>query len=345
MKKKSEKSKPIRISVVGVGHWGIGIIEEKIFSKNADHLAIESNFLTLKKSRTKLPVRVQIGKMITSNLAIGKKAAINKHRRSIKDEREDVFIFLSDLSCKMSVGSTKEILEKILKKKSKPATVLLITRVPFMFEGLQCQKKFALGVSQVKCLVNSILILPSQRLLGEINMTREFSFLGAFGMQNEVISQAAKSILDVLNSTKKKIDLDLIEILKKGGLGLIGSGSARGNTTVTELVYETISSPLLNDTPIEEAKYILIILTIGSKDKASSYDGLKKALISKKVFINARVLLRVIKDKKNNGLNVKIFGFGLALGMFEVLRINGYFDNYEIGITTFIEEDAMFSPL
>jgi cell division protein FtsZ len=82
-------------------------------------------------------------------------------------------------------------------------------------------------------------------------------------MANEVLGAAVRGISDlIVKPAFIKVDFaDVRTIMKEGGMALMGTGLASGNTRAVESAERAISHPLLEDISIKGARGILINIT------------------------------------------------------------------------------------
>jgi cell division protein FtsZ len=82
----------------------------------------------------------------------------------------------------------------------------------------------------------------------------------AFEKADNVLATAAKCITDVINSTGQiNVDFaDVCTVMRNGGVAILGNASAAGENRAQKAIEEAMCSPLLNDSDITGAKWILI---------------------------------------------------------------------------------------
>ena len=82
----------------------------------------------------------------------------------------------------------------------------------------------------------------------------------AFAKADNVLATAAKCITDVINSTGQiNVDFaDVCTVMRNGGVAILGSATAKGDSRAQKAIEEALNSPLLNDNDIRGAKWILI---------------------------------------------------------------------------------------
>jgi cell division protein FtsZ len=75
-----------------------------------------------------------------------------------------------------------------------------------------------------------------------------------------VLATAAKCITDVINSTGQiNVDFaDVCTVMRNGGVAILGNAACEGEDRAQRAIEEALNSPLLNDSEISGAKWILI---------------------------------------------------------------------------------------
>ena len=82
----------------------------------------------------------------------------------------------------------------------------------------------------------------------------------AFSKADNVLATAAKCITDIINSRGHIIVdfADVCTVMKNGGVAILGKSEVEGEDRAQRAIEEALSSPLLNDSDIKGAKWILI---------------------------------------------------------------------------------------
>jgi cell division protein FtsZ len=141
-------------------------------------------------------------------------------------------------------------------------TIGVVTR-PFTFEGRQRATKAEQGISSLKEKVDTLIVIPNDRLLDVGDATT--SMIEAFRMADEVLLQGVQGITDLI-TTPGLINLDFADVravMTDAGSSLMGIGQARGDDRAAEAARSAISSPLLEAT-IEGARGVLLNIAGGS---------------------------------------------------------------------------------
>lgn len=137
-------------------------------------------------------------------------------------------------------------------------TVGIVT-IPFRFEG---RKKITMALDGVRAIerwCDALLVVNNNRL---IDVYPDLTFGNAFGKADDTLTTAAKSISDIIN-IQGYINLDFADVsttLRNGGVALISTGIASGENRLSKAIEAAITSPLLQDNKITDAKHLLFEL-------------------------------------------------------------------------------------
>ena len=135
-------------------------------------------------------------------------------------------------------------------------TVGIVT-TPFAFEGPRRMQQAEEGIKALKPHVDTLLVISNDKLrmqYGNLKMKE------AFSKADNVLATAAKCITDIINS-KGHIIVDFADVctvMKNGGVAILGSAAEEGENRAQQAIVEALKSPLLNDSDIKGAKWILI---------------------------------------------------------------------------------------
>ena len=96
----------------------------------------------------------------------------------------------------------------------------------------------------------------------------------AFAKADNVLATAAKCITDVITTTGQiNVDFaDVCTVMKNGGVAILGSAAAEGENRAQKAIEEALNSPLLNDSDIRGAKWILININSAEGDHEFTMD-------------------------------------------------------------------------
>lgn len=256
-----------KIKVVGVGGGGNNAVNRMISAgiKGVDFYAFNTDRQALKSSLA--DNKIQIGEKVTKGLGaganpdVGQESAeesIDEIKESLKDT--DMVFITAGMGGGTGTGAAPVIAE--IAKELGILTVGVVTK-PFAFEGMKRSKSAARGISALKDKVDTLVIIPNDRLLSIAD--KKTSFSEAFEMADEILKQGIQGISDLI-SVPNLINLDFADvktIMQDKGIAHMGIGIASGDDRATEAAKLAINSPLL-ETSIEGAKSVLLNITAGN---------------------------------------------------------------------------------
>lgn len=258
------------IKVVGVGGGGSNAVrhmyEEGI--QDVSFLIINTDKQALKGSP--IPNKLQISE---KGLGAGAKPEVAREdaikyeeeiRNALSDGTEMVFITAG------MGGGTGTGAAPVVAKIAHDLGILTvgIVTIPFKFEGREKIIMALEGVSAIKKHVDALLVVNNNRL---IDIYPDFNFFNAFKKADDTLTIAAKSISDIIN-IEGYMNLDFADVsttLRNGGVALISTGIANGEGRVSKAIKEAITSPLLQDNEITNAKHLLFELCFSETNPVS----------------------------------------------------------------------------
>lgn len=270
-----------RIKVIGIGGGGGNAVNNMLAStlKGVDFVIANTDRQNIDNS--KCPHRIQLGPSITMGLGAGADPEIGRisAEESIKEIREaiegcDMVFITAGMGGGTGTGASPVVAREC--KEAGALTVAVVTK-PFKFEGEPRMKRAIQGMECLKEEVDSLIVIPNERLkaLGDSHTT--FKELAA--RADNVLLQAVKGISDLIMSNGF-INLDFADVKKvmaQMGTALMGTGRASGEKRAVEASQMAINSPLLEDISVKGAKGLLMNITGHSSmtmdeiDEASCY--------------------------------------------------------------------------
>ncbi len=270
-----------KIKVMGIGGGGGNAVTNMISSKlfGVDFTVANTDAQDL--DRSGCSNRIQLGPSITMGLGagadpgVGKAAAeesINEIRQAV--EGYDMLFLTAGMGGGTGTGATPIIARQC--RESGALTVAVVTK-PFKFEGDKRMKKAIEGIKELKDEVDSLIIIPNERL--KALSGRSTTFRDLISKADEVLLNAVRGISDLIMSSGF-INLDFADVKKvmeQMGSAIMGMGNASGENRALEAAQMAINSPLLEDISIDSAKGLLMNITGPSDmtmdeiDEASNY--------------------------------------------------------------------------
>ena len=256
------KEKSSILKVIGVGGGG-GNAVNHMYSQQIDGVNfIICNTDAQALANSSIPNRIQLGPHLTQGLGAGANPDIG--RQATEESLEEIKRIL-EVNTKMAFitagmgGGTGTGGAPIIAKICKDLNILTvgIVTTPFAYEGKKRQQQAEEGIKILKGYVDTLLVISNDKLrhqFGNLKM-RE-----AFEKADNVLATAAKCITDVISSTGQiNVDFaDVCTVMRNGGVAILGNAEASGENRAQKAIEEAMNSPLLNDSDINGAKWILI---------------------------------------------------------------------------------------
>lgn len=255
------------IKVIGVGGGGNNAVNRMIEDgvQGVEFIAVNTDAQALKMSKAE--VTMQIGGSLTRGLGAGAnpeigRRAVEESRQQIKDALQgaDMVFVTAGMGGGTGTGAAPEIAK--IARELGALTIGVVTR-PFTFEGRKRAQNAAAGIDEMKKAVNTLIIIPNQRLLDIVD--KRTPMIEAFREADNVLRQGVQGISDLI-AVPGLINLDFADvktIMSHNGTALMGIGVASGEDRAVEAAKKAISSPLL-ETSIEGAKGVLMNITGGT---------------------------------------------------------------------------------
>jgi cell division protein FtsZ len=270
------KEKSSIIKVIGIGGGGSNAVNH-MFSQNIEGV----NFIICNTdaqaiAQSQVPNKVQLGPHLTQGLGAGANPEIG--RQATEESLEELKSIL-EVNTKMAFvtagmgGGTGTGGAPIISKICKDLGILTvgIVTTPFAYEGKKRQVQAEDGINNLKQYVDTLLVISNDKLrhqFGNLKM-RE-----AFAKADNVLATAAKCITDVINSTGQiNVDFaDVCTVMKNGGVAILGNAACNGENRAQKAIETALNSPLLNDSDIRGAKWILININSAEGEQEFTMD-------------------------------------------------------------------------
>jgi cell division protein FtsZ len=250
------------IKVIGIGGGGCNAIDGMVRCgvKNVEFICANTDAKAL--SRNKAHHLLQLGHGLTRGLGAGSQPEIGK--KSAMEDREkiaallkgtDMLFIAAGMGGGTGTGAAPVIAD--IAKSLNILTVGVVTK-PFSYEGEKRRKVANLGIEELKKYVDSLIVLPNEKLLSELD--EDVSMRDAFAAADNILKGAVLGITEVIK-TPGVISLDFADIktvMYGRGLAMMGSASASGVDRAREAADKAIFSPLLDDVSLNGASGVLV---------------------------------------------------------------------------------------
>lgn len=305
-----------KIKVIGVGGGGSNAVNTMISCSinGVDFIVANTDVQALRMS--KAPVKIQLGGQSTKGLGaganpeMGKQAALEDRERlaEVLSGADMVFV-AAGLGGGTGTGAAPIIAD--VAKELGALTVGVVTK-PFTREGKQRLSKAEHGVGELKKHVDSLIVIPNDRLLGLAG--KSMSILDAFKPSDDVLRQAVQGISDLI-TTSGLINVDFADvkaIMSERGMAMMGIGISSGDNRAVEAATKAISSPLLEEIDISGAKGVLVNISGSSNMTMDEFDAASR-IIHEKVHEDANIIVGLVIDE-DLGDFVKITAIATGFG-------------------------------
>ncbi|MCE2705886.1 MAG: cell division protein FtsZ [Proteobacteria bacterium] len=250
------------IKVIGIGGGGCNAIDGMVRCgvKNVEFICANTDAKAL--SRNKAHHLLQLGHGLTRGLGAGSQPEIGK--KSAMEDREkiaallkgtDMLFIAAGMGGGTGTGAAPVIAD--IAKSLNILTVGVVTK-PFSYEGEKRRKVANLGIEELRKYVDSLIVLPNEKLLSELD--ENVSMRDAFAAADDILRGAVLGITEVIK-TPGVISLDFADIktvMYGRGLAMMGSAVGSGSERAREAADNAIFSPLLDDVSLNGASGVLV---------------------------------------------------------------------------------------
>ena len=273
------KQKSSIIKVLGVGGGGSNAVNF-MFAQNiegVDFIICNTDAKAIEQSN--IPNKIQLGPHLTQGLGAGANPEVGK---KATEESLDEIKRILEVNTKMAFitvgmgGGTGTGGAPIIAQICKELGILTvgIVTTPFGFEGPRRHQQAQEGIEALKPYVDTLLVISNDKLrmqYGNLKMKE------AFSKADNVLATAAKCITDVINSRGHIIVdfADVCTVMKNGGVAILGKAEVEGENRAQMAIEEALNSPLLNDSDIKGAKWILININSAEGEHECTMDELE----------------------------------------------------------------------
>jgi cell division protein FtsZ len=264
------------IKVIGVGGGGSNAVNymHSLGIEGVDFVVCNTDSQALALS----PImnKVQLGPHLTSGLGAGANPEIGK--QSCEESLEDISKILKVNTRMVFItagmgGGTGTGGAPVVAKICRDLGILTvgIVTTPFTYEGRKRMKQAQEGIERMREHVDTVLIISNDKLRQQFG---NLPFTKAFAKADDILATAAKCITDVITTTGQiNVDFaDVCTVMKNGGVAILGSAQATGENRALMAVEQALNSPLLNDSDIRGAKWLLLNITSSSGEYEHTMD-------------------------------------------------------------------------
>lgn len=305
------------IKVVGIGGGGVNAVNRMIELglRGVEFIAINTDAQALLMSDA--DVKLDVGRELTRGLGAGADPEVG--RRAAEDHAEEIEEALAGADMVFvtageggGTGTGGAPVVARIAKSIGALTIGVVTK-PFAFEGKRRQAQADDGVASLKNEVDTLIVVPNDRLL-EIS-DRGISMLEAFATADQVLLAGVQGITDLI-TTPGLINLDFADVksvMQGAGSALMGIGSARGADRAIKAAELAVASPLL-EASIDGAHGVLLSIQGGSNLGIFEINDAAK-LVQEAVHPEANIIFgAVIDDTLGDEVRVTVIAAGFDGG-------------------------------
>ncbi len=303
------------IKVIGVGGGGGNAVQHMVSSgiQGVDFICANTDAQAL--SRMKGAKSLQIGCNITKGLGAGATPEIG-HQAALEDREliQEAIMNTDMLFVTAGMGGgTGTGAAPVVAQVAREMGILVVGVVtkPFGFEGSSRMKVAMAGIKELTQHVDSLITIPNDKLLDVYG--RDFDLMHAFKGANDVLCGAVQGITELITHPGViNVDFaDVRTVMSKMGMGMMGSGRARGENRADKAASAAIASPLLEDVNLAGARGILVNVT-GANMTLGEFQDIG-AVINSFASEDATVVMgTAIDDALEDELRVTVVATGLG---------------------------------
>ncbi len=256
------------LKVIGVGGGGSNAVQYMYSQQieQVDFIVCNTDKQALDGST--VPVKLQIGGILTKGLGAGQDASIG--RKSALESREAIEEHLGENTQMLFIaagmgGGTGTGASPVIAEiaRSKGILTVGVVTIPARFLGNEVLYKAIEGVKELFRHVDSLLIIDNEKLF---DIYADLDILTLLPKADEVLATAVRSIAEII-TVRGKINMDFADvkkIMQNSNVSLMGIGRASGEDRAFKAVEMALTSPLLNQLDLKTAKRALVNITTSS---------------------------------------------------------------------------------
>ncbi len=261
-----------KIKVIGVGGAGgnavIHMINHEI--QGADFICANTDSQALE--RAKGSTILKLGDNVTRGLGAGAnpevgRAAAERDRTAIEEllTGADMIFITAGMGGGTGTGAAPVIAE--IAKELGALTVAVVTK-PFDFEGPKRKAAAEKGIAELVEEVDSLITIPNQKLMDILG--RRTPMEEAFAKADDILKGAVQGISDIIMKPGYiNVDFaDVKTVMSEQGIAMMGTGQSSIEERGIDAANQAVSSELLEDVELKDARGILVNITAKSPTMA-----------------------------------------------------------------------------
>ncbi len=289
------KELDVCIKIIGCGGGGSNTINRCVDAgiSGAQVCAINTDAKHLLTIRA--PKKILIGRSTTRGMGAG--ALPENGEAAARENDSDIRAFLQGsnivfVTAGMGGGTgtgSAHYVAGIAKEQIRALTIGVVT-FPFKAEGTVRAENAMIGLNKLRAVCDTTIVVPNDKLL---ELVPKLPVDAAFKVADEVLMQTIKGLTEIITKPGL-VNLDYADIqtvMKEGGVAFVGIGE--GNTEeddrVKAAVHEALSSPLLGEIDLKDAKGVLIRV-VGGPDMTVGEAQRAAQIVTDSVHERARII-------------------------------------------------------
>ncbi len=265
---KGQRSKA-KIKVIGVGGGGNNAVSEMWRQRreddNVELIIVNTDLDVLEASP--VPHKVQIGKETTKGQGAGSDA--NKGRQAAEENSDelkealkgaDIVFIASGMGGGTGTGASP-VVARIVRELG-ILSIAIVTK-PFRTEGRQRARIAEQGVAALREEVDSLIVIPNDKIN---DIFPNALMKDAFRHVNMVLIDSVKSLMEIISEIGI-INADMNDVrtlMSKRGTAMICYADAEGQDRAINATQAAMSSPLLENINLNQAKGVLVHVSASS---------------------------------------------------------------------------------
>ena len=293
-----------KIKVIGVGGAGgnavIHMINHEI--KGPDFICANTDAQALERAEGSTILK--LGDNVTRGLGAGAdpevgRAAAERDRAAIEEllEGADMVFITAGMGGGTGTGAAPIIAE--ISKGLGALTVAVVTK-PFNFEGPKRKAAAEKGIAELVEEVDSLITIPNQKLMDILG--RRTPMEEAFAKADDILKGAVQGISDIIMKPGYiNVDFaDVKTVMSEKGIAMMGTGVSSAEERGIEAASQAVSSELLEDIELKDARGILVNITAKSPTMADfdEVDSVIKAFTANDATIIYGTVMEESMDKE-----------------------------------------------
>jgi cell division protein FtsZ len=287
------------IKVIGIGDSGINVIDNLIENKVPHIECIVANTNLNSLNASDAVMKIQLGKKLTNGLGtgtkpeFGRKAAIEAQEELVNAIKgADLLFIYAGMGGGTGTGAAPVVAE--LARKASVLTIGIVTK-PFSFEGRVKTDIAEKGIHELGKHVDTLIVIPNDNLTSKSG--KQISLFDAFKPADDVLRQAVQGIVEVIQS-EGEINIDFADVktaLGVRGMAVMGIGICTGENRAEVAATSAISSPMLENSDISEAKWVLVNIAGSSSMTMDDFNTVNR-IITDRLHNNPSIKIGVVQD-------------------------------------------------